>query len=227
MKITYRFSFSDGREDSVVMNFDPETMAYLPDSQEAPPGWTRLGNAQCSNCPLKEKDSPYCPVARNLAPVIERFADRISFEPADVAVVTEAREYRKRVSLQKGIGAVFGLIMATSGCPVLDKLRPMAFMHLPMAEMTETRYRAISMYLLAQHMRSRKGLSADWDLKGLEKIYAEVARLNRGFIERLRRIDMQDASSNALVGLDCFCLPDETRMTRSLDKLERLFRPYF
>jgi hypothetical protein len=226
MQIAYRFIFADGKDESFVMRFDPETMAYLPDAGAPPPDWARLEANQCRNCPLKTADEPYCPVARNLAPVIVRFADRISHEEVEVVVVTEAREYRKRISLQRGIAAIFGLIMATSGCPVLDKFRPMAFTHLPLSEMAETRYRAITMYLSAQYFRRRKGLTADWELKGLEKIYAEVGIVNMDFIKRLRTIDMQDANFNALAGLDCFRLGDAASMTRSLDKLEHIFQSY-
>ena len=226
MQITYRFHFADGQEESFAMRFDPETMAYLPDESAPPPEWARLESNQCRNCTLKTADAPYCPVARNLAPVISRFVDRISFEEVDVAVVTEAREYRKRISLQRGIAAIFGLIMATSGCPVLDKLRPMAFTHLPLAEMRETRYRAVAMYLFAQYFRERKGLTADWELKGLEQIYADVGVVNRDFIKRLRTIDMQDANFNALAGLDCFCLSSESVLSRSLDKMESIFQSY-
>ena len=226
MQIVYRFILADGKEESFAMDFDPETMAYRPEVSGPPPEWTRLENNQCRNCPLKPADSPHCPVARNLAPVLERFVDHISFETAEVVVVTPAREYRKNVSLQRGIAAIFGLVMATSGCPVLDKLRPMAFTHLPLAEMGETRYRAIAMYLFAQYFRERKGLPADWKLTGLEKIYADIGVVNRDFMARLGAIDMQDANFNAVAGLDCFCLGDDTIMTLSLDKLAKIFQSY-
>lgn len=208
------------------MDFDAETMAYQPALKGPPPEWARLESNKCRNCTLKEADSPYCPVARNLAPVVERFAERISFEEVEVVVTTQAREYRKRISLQRGIAAIFGLIMATSGCPIVDKLRPMAFTHLPIAEMGETRYRAITMYLLAQYFRTRKKLPADWELTGLEEIYTNVGIVNRDFVRRLREIDMQDANYNALAGLDCFCLGDDAIMSISLEKLERIFASY-
>jgi hypothetical protein len=226
MQITYRFIFADGHEEPFAMSFDSETMAYQPEGTGVPPEWARLSNNKCRNCPLQEADSPYCPVARNLAPVLTRFIERLSFEEAEVVVVTEAREYRKRVSLQRGVAAIFGLIMATSGCPVLDKMRPMAFTHLPLAEMNETRYRAIAMYLLAQFFRERKGLPADRDLKGLEQIYANIGIVNQDFINRLRTIDMQDANYNALINLDCFRLSSTEIMSRALDKLERIFQSY-
>lgn len=226
LQIRYRFAFQDGQEESFDLSLDPDTVAFLPDPAFAPPEWARLDNHKCRNCPLDSREHPYCPVARNLAPAIARFAQRISFEEVDVAVTAPAREYRKRVSLQKGVGALFGLIMATSGCPVLDKLRPMAYSHLPLAELGETRYRAISMYLLAQYFRARKGLTPEWDLAGLEKVYREIGAVNRDFIDRLRTVEMLDANFNAVVSLDCFCLSDDASLTRSLDKLERLFAPY-
>ncbi|MFI5361956.1 MAG: DUF6901 family protein [Elusimicrobiota bacterium] len=226
MLIKYRFVFKDGKEEAFDINLDPESISYQGDASEPPPDWTRLTNNKCRNCPLSENDHAHCPVARNLAPVLTRFIDRISFEEVDLIVTTDAREYRKRISLQRGISAIFGLIMATSGCPILDKLRPMAFTHLPMAELEETRYRAISMYLMAQFFRLRKGLSADWGLKGLERIYGEIGVVNRDFVARLRTIEMQDANFNAVVGLDCFCLSSASMMTRSIEKLERIFSTY-
>jgi hypothetical protein len=102
----------------------------------------------------------------------------------------------------------------------------MAFTHLPLGELEETRYRAISMYLFAQYFRARKGLSVDWELSGLEKIYDEIGLVNRDFTNRLRTIKMQDANLNAVVGLDCFRLEGDAMMTRALQKLERIFQPY-
>jgi len=226
MQITYRFVFSDGKQESFAMDFDEKTMAYKPEASSPPPEWARLESNKCRGCTLKEAESPFCPVARSLAPVIERFAQHISFEEADVVVTTPAREYRKRISLQRGVAAIFGLIMATSGCPVLDKLRPMAFTHLPFADMGETKYRSITMYLFAQYARARKGLPADYELKGLEEIYTAVGQVNQDFIKRLRDIDMQDANFNALAGLDCFCISDDTVLAFSVDKLERIFASY-
>ena len=59
-----------------------------------------------------------------------------------------------------GFSVVFSLIgiyMVTSGCPIMDKLRPMARFHLPFASTEETIYRAISTYLLGQYFLEQKG----------------------------------------------------------------------
>ena len=227
MLINYRFKFPDGQEDAFTVDLDPATLAYRTPAAAAPPAWTALGHHQCGNCPLKAEASPQCPVAVNLAPAIDRFLNRLSYEEAEVWVTSPAREYHKGTSLQKAVSGLFGLIMVTSGCPILDKLRPMALTHLPFAEVEETRYRAISMYLFAQFFRARKGLSADWDLRELEKIEGDIGQVNRDFVERLRSLPMKDANLNAIVSLDCFLLPTGAMLSRSLQKLERLFAPYF
>jgi hypothetical protein len=227
MLINYRFKFPDGREDAFAVELDATTSAYETPAAGTPPEWTALGNHQCGICPLKAESSPRCPVAVNLAPAIDRFINRISYEDVEVWVTTAAREYYKRVSLQKAVSGLFGLIMVSSGCPILDKLRPMTLTHLPFAEMEETRYRTISMYLFAQFFRARKGLTADWDLSGLEKILGDIGKVNRDFVDRLRALPMKDANLNAIVSLDCFLMPTAATMNRSIQKLERLFTQYF
>lgn len=226
MKIDYRFQYPDGQEDAFEIELDPATGAYVPSGATPPPQWTALGNHQCGNCPLKAESSPQCPVAVNLTPAIDRFTRRLSFEEAEVTVTTPARQYRKKVSLQKSVSSLFGLIMVSSGCPVLDKFRPMTMTHLPFAEPEESRYRTISMYLFAQFFRARKGLPADWALEGLARLESEINAVNRAFVERLHTVEMEDANLNAVVSLDCFLTPTAAMMERSLQKLERLFAPY-
>ena len=63
-------------------------------------------------------------------------------------------------------------------------------------------------------------------MSGLEKIYEEIGKVNRDFIDRMRTIDMEDANFNAIVSLDCFCLSSEAMMNFSLDKLSRIFESY-
>jgi len=63
LQITYRFDFDDGKKESFAMDFDAETMAYRSGTDAPPPEWARLESNKCRNCPLKEADSPYCPVA--------------------------------------------------------------------------------------------------------------------------------------------------------------------
>jgi hypothetical protein len=227
MKFSYRFQLKGGEESLFDLSLDPQSLALGPGAGE-PPDWARLGNKQCPNCPLSAERCPFCPVARNLAPVIAEFACRISFEEADISIVTESREYRRRAPLQNGISSLIGLVMVTSGCPHLDKLRPMVYTHLPFASTEETTYRAVSMYLLAQYLRRQRGLAPDWELSGLVTLYEAVSVVNKHFVERLKTIKLEDASLNAVVKLDCFAAMTATLVAaQSLSGVEKLFQPYF
>ncbi len=227
MKITYRFALESGQTKEFELNLDPATLALEGPFQDPPPEWTRLDNQKCPNCPLSSAQSPHCPAARGMATVIEVFKDSVSFHEADVSVTTPGREYRKRVPLQNGISSLIGLVMVTSGCPVLEYLRPMAATHLPFSNLAETMYRAISMYLFAQYFRRKRGAPSDWDLKDLVKIYDEVSEVNRALVGRLRQIKLQDASLNALVSLDCFATVSVMSiMDDALQETEALFTAY-
>jgi hypothetical protein len=226
MKIAYRFKLNGREEARFDLELDPVSLSLAPAPGE-PPDWTRLGNRQCPNCPLVASASPYCPIARNLAKVISEFARRISFEEADISISTEAREFRRRAPLQSGISSLIGVVMVTSGCPHMDLLRPMVYTHLPFASADETTYRAISMYLLAQYLRQQRGLRPDWELAGLVKTYQEISTVNKHFVERLKTMDLQDASLNAVVKLDCFAAMTTTIITaQALAGVERVFQPY-
>ena len=227
MTITYRFRLDSGKEKRFAVELDPATLALLPDAKAQPPAWARLSNRQCPQCPFSEQAQPYCPVARNLARIIEEFRHDISFDEADIVVTTENREFRRRAPLQNGISGLMGLVMATSGCPVLDKLRPMAYLHMPFPSAHETMYRAISMYLTAQYFVRRRGGRPDWDLADLVKIYEAVSGVNVAFAERLRTMEVEDATLNAVVSLDCFASMTSGSISyEALDDMERVFAAY-
>lgn len=224
--LRYDFTLPDGS----VRPF--EVQLRLPDLQLVnrpagpPPAWTRLENHRCIHCPLRAEDHPHCPVAVNLAEVIEVFRDCLSHEEVTVTIRTEARDYHRRVAIQGGLSALMGLVMATSGCPILDRLRPMAATHLPFATLDETLVRSLGSYLLAQYFRRRRGLAPDWELAGFATIYDDVATLNRCFRQRLGTIEMQDANFNALVHLDCFAQFGALSVEGGLDDLEPVFGAY-
>ncbi|MBI4348616.1 MAG: hypothetical protein HY553_17390 [Elusimicrobia bacterium] len=227
MNIRYRFVLDTGEEKRFELKLDGTTLAIQNPAPEPPPAWTRLGNEQCPNCPLAEASSPHCPVALKLVDVIEQFKAGISFQEAEISISTRGREYRKRAPLQTGISSLIGVVMVTSGCPILDKLRPMVCTHLPFADASETMYRAISMYLMAQYFVKKRGAAPDWELRDLVKIYDEVSTVNRQFARRLRTVEIEDASLNALVSLDCFAaFAVGAIVDDALDHLENLFHAY-
>ncbi len=228
MQLHYTFTFADGTAHRFSIALDPETLALkVPPRAGPPPAWTALGNEQCPNCPLRAESSPQCPVAVALDPVIEAFHHVISHAEADIVIETDARSYRKRAPVSAGISGLIGILMATAGCPVLDRLRPMVRTHLPFATLPETMYRAASMYLLAQYVVAQRGGTPHWDLDGLAAVYDEVRKVNKAFLRRLRTLQIEDASLNAVVNLDCFAT--FTTMTLQADhlaELEGLFGAY-
>ena len=145
----------------------------------------------------------------------------------DIEITTEARKYVKHTSLQSGISSLIGIYMVTSGCPVMDKLRPMVRTHLPFATGEETMYRALSMYLLAQYFVYKRGQRPDWDLENLAEIYEEIRSVNKSFCQRLSGAHIKDAILNAVVVLNWFAeLTDISPRTKNLAEIERLFHAY-
>jgi len=225
MDIRYRFLLAAGEACGFELRLDPGSLALAAPVLQPAPDWARLGNHQCPRCPLDAAAHPLCPVARNLAGIIHDFARRLSFEEGDIVISTGRRECRRRASLQAGVSSLIGIVMVTSGCPILDQLRPMVYTHLPFASSEETAWRVISMYLTAQHFRRRQGLAPDWDLAGLVRIYADVGLVNRHFVDRLRTVPMEDASLNAVVKLDCFAtLTTALIADRDLETFAALFQ---
>jgi hypothetical protein len=81
----------------------------------------------------------------------------------------------------------------------------------------------VSMHLLVQYYRNQDGLSAEWSLEGLSRVYAEVGIVNRDFAIRLRDAAKKDANINALVNLDCFA----TMVPLVAEDTLAALKPYF
>lgn len=198
----YTFRFAHGQEKQFTVCLDYGTLEFQHEERKAYPAWTALDFNQCPNCPLKTAQSPHCPVAKNLTDLIDFFRNFMSFEEVDVTVESQNRKYSKHTSLQEGVGALMGIFMVTSGCPILDKLRPMVDIHLPFLTPEETAYRFVSMYMTAQYFRRQKGKKADWNLDDLLTLLEEIDKVNKSFCKRLNAIHIKDASLNAVIILD-------------------------
>jgi hypothetical protein len=225
IRFSYTFRLPDGTERHFEVRLDGDTLASVPAKDVPKPAWTKLKYFQCANCPLGD-EVEHCPVAVNLAAVVETFKDAVSFEDTTVEVETEERVYEKRTTLQKGLSSIIGIYMVTSNCPVMDQLRPMVRFHLPFASMDETIYRAVAMYLVAQYFRMRKGKTPDWKLEHLTDIYREVAKVNEGMTERLRHASTEDANVNALTILSTQGGMVPMYLEDSLAEMEHLFRGF-
>jgi len=225
--IEYRFRFEQGADKTFVVHLRKADLQLALNPTAHHPSWTRLEHCQCPNCPLEPGQVSHCPAATGMADLIDSFKDCLSTEPAEITVAVEAREYRKRAPIQYGVSALMGLLMATSGCPVMEKLRPMVHVHLPFATIEETMFRAVSMYLLGQFFRQQRQLDADWTMDHLVKIFEDVAEVNQAFSRRLVSINPKDASLNALANLDCFAMVTSFSITKDkLKELEPLFHAY-
>lgn len=225
ISIRYTFNFDNREKKEFEVRLDPETLNIDRPSGSAPE-WTRLTFEQCENCPLDPSRNPQCPVAVNLAPLVSEFDDVLSHEEAEVTVTTEDRMITKRTPVQTGLFPLMGVIMAASGCPVMDKLKPMVRFHLPFASIEETTYRMAAMYLVAQYFRKKRGMDTDWDLAGLPSLYAEVSKINLGMSKRLQAAAERDSSRNALAHLDVFAVMLNQPPEWIFDALEPIFASY-
>jgi hypothetical protein len=223
MIITYAYIFRNGSKKTFPLALDKADLSLLSETPTNPPLWTLLNFCKCGNCPLEESKHACCPVALNLAGVVEEFKDFVSHEQAQVTVTVEERTYSKDATVQQGLTPLLGIIMTTTGCPIMEQLKPMVRFHLPFASLTETIFRMASMYLMAQYLRTLEGKTAEWSLDGLAKVYAEVGKVNRDFAQRLSAAAKKDANVNALVNLDCFA----TMVPLAAEDTLREIRPYF
>jgi hypothetical protein len=227
LHIEYQFEFEDGSHKSLQVRLRRPGLGILLDPEPSLPAWTRLSHHQCPNCPLDPAAHPNCPVAVSLGGVIEAFRDCFSTTHAEIIIRSHQREYRRRAPVQYGVSSLMGLYMVTSGCPILDKLRPMVHTHLPFATIDETIYRLTGMYLLAQYFVQQRGGTPDWKLRRLVALCEAIGHVNQAFSKRLLSISPQDASLNALASLDCFTLSAAFSIDRDeLKELESLFEAY-
>lgn len=228
VEYTYIYKFGENNEKTFNVILDKDSLNLIDPPSGPHQEWTELNNCKCPNCPLDEKESPHCPVAVSIVDVIEFFRDSISYDTVDVTVEAAARSYSKECSLQQGVSPLLGLYMVTSGCPVLEKLKPMARYHLPFSTLEETSYRVMTMFLLAQYFTNKKGGKPDWELKKLVNIYEEIQVVNRSFWSRLSHIKIEDTSINALIILDTFASYVSFKIDEDkLSDIELLCKSYF
>lgn len=218
MAIEYRITLDDEHEFSYRIELD---RAYDADIAEHAPRWTRLDYNQCSNCPLSPQQRSHCPAAVDLHRVIEDFRGLPAFKKVEVQVRTPEREYTKRVGLEEGLRALLGVIMATSACPLLGKLKPMAQQHLPFASNQEFILRAVSLYLMRQYFNFREGRHADWELKGLVKQFQQLQLVNQAFWQRIH--ETCEGDSNLKAFLSFFSMASS--MSYSLEAQLQKVRP--
>lgn len=225
MNITYRFLSAAGADASFAIALDEHAQAHPP-VRTTPPHWTTLDHHRCPGCPLAQAGVTICPMADALVDLLEFSSQLDSFSPLSVTITTAEREINTSTSAQRAISTLMGLLIATSGCPEVAWLRPMARFHLPLANEEETIYRAASMYLLAQYFRQKHGEAPDWSMQGLRQRYQRLHEINITMATRLRSAIDRDAPVNAVILLDLFAKAMPYSVDDSLAELDYLFQPY-
>ncbi len=224
-KIRYIFKILDsGKVTEYTLNIDHETVVLQP-TDDSQPEWAVLEQNQCENCPLNKDETPLCPIAKNLADVTSCFKDEFSYAKVKVVVETAERSYYRNASLQEGLFSIFGIIMATSGCPHLDFLKPMGRYHLPFSSVDETLFRSMASFLLGQYLANerRDPDKREYGLDRLFERYSEVSKVNKGIIARINSIAKKDAGKNAIVILENFAQIISMEINSNLESLEYLF----
>jgi hypothetical protein len=222
-RFVYIYKFKDGTTKHFDLRLSAANLLLITKKQEDLPLWALLPFNKCAICPLSEKDHIYCPICVNLAGIVEQFKNFLSHERVSVTVACEERFYGKETTVQGGLSPLLGIIMTTSGCPIMEQLKPMVRFHLPFASLDETIYRGVTMFLTAQYFRHREGKTAEWSIDGLGTIYSQVGQVNRDFANRMRAAAKKDANVNALVNLDVFA----SMMTLAAEDTMKRLKPYF
>ncbi|APJ05164.1 hypothetical protein AXG55_10910 [Silvanigrella aquatica] len=194
--MTYKFKFSDDHESKYVidLNRNKDNVEAVSDVP-----WTQLDFNKCENCPLNSKETKNCPPAIDVERAMHEFQNILSSDIVKTYVETNDRTYYKECDAQTSLKALMGLIMATSLCPILKKLKGLAFYHLPFASFEETIFRAISDYLLKQYFKFKNNKNPDWSLSELSEYYEQIQMVNVAFFERIKVASKADANLNAVV----------------------------
>jgi hypothetical protein len=220
LHIRYGFDLPDGTKKQVDLCFDPGNFRLINELPAEPPFWTELKFSQCANCPLNSDQHTHCPSALHMAPAVESLKELVSFDTVGVTVTQAERTVHAETSAQQALSSVLGLIMATSGCPWTDRLRPMARFHLPFASEAETVYRSVCMYLLA---RDLTGTSDSSGFAGLKDLYENLHVVNRDMSRRLGAATRTDPARNAMALLDSYTTLLPAALESSLQELKPLF----
>ncbi len=220
--ITYRLTLGPEEIVEFIINVKGDatenTAADLPE-------WTRLDSFRCDHCARRGEDK-LCPLAVSLVRVVDRFQAIISHDRVELEVVNPERRVCQETTAQRALSSLMGLLIATSGCPHTEFLRPMARFHLPLASETETVFRAAASYMLGQYFRHRAGEKIDLAFKGLSRMYHNLQQVNVNVVRRLRRASQTDSSINAIILLDLYAKAMPFSLAEYLEDFRPLFKAY-
>ncbi len=218
MKVDYIFEFSDGKQLTYQVDVDRSVMP-VEWADENAEDWTRLEHCQCSNCPLA-KNEKYCPAALDMQRLVADFRTQAAFQKVDVKVTTPERGYFKHTGLEEGLRSLMGLVLATSHCPILSELKPMAQHHMPFASNDEFILRNVSIYLLQQHFEVKNGGEPDWEMKGLVDRNKRLQLVNQALWQRIHTVCEGDSNLKALLSFFSMASSVSFSLESQLQKLK-------
>jgi hypothetical protein len=224
--ISYHLGLPDGRDERFDVCLHPQTLLPVEPHSGELPDWTRLDWQQCPHCPWSVQDHPHCPVALRLIPVVSRLGGVRSYDELALEVTFEQRTLAAVTSAQEGISSLVGLLIATSGCPHTEFLKPMARFHLPLSSAEETLYRVVSMYAMSCLLRMRKGQSFAADFDDLIHRYQAMRIVNRFVADRLKLVDEEGSTVNGIILLDYTAQLVPVSLNEEIEELENLFHGY-
>ncbi len=223
-EITYNycFDFPDNRKKRFLIQLAPDTYEYK-SSKNTPPDWALLGVARCKCCQLDLAEHEYCPIAANIAELVIAFKDIASHNSCLVSCISSARTCSKDTTVQEGLASIMGIIMATSGCPSMSILKPMACFHLPFATVEESMFRSVSVYLMRQYFSHKQGDNCDFFMHRIQEHYDEVQQVNEGILKRINMTSEMDADKNAIITLNSLAQILVMEVDEDLESFKRLF----
>lgn len=226
LEILYRIECDNGDSHEYRVVLDAQTLDRLYEPEREPPEWARVSGCDSESCQIQRVEHRHCPVALALVDVVERFKDLLSYTEVTAIVETPQRTYVKRTSVQRALSSLIGLLMATSPCPGMAFLKPLARFHLPFASREETLFRVVGAYLFGQYLLLHRGKTCDLELRKLHEAYARVHVINLGLAQRLRNVSGGDANVNAVVLLDLLAQEFPPAIKERMEEMAYLFSEY-
>ena len=197
-KINYKFEFNNSKILEFLIDLNRNQSIDL-STRDDHTEWTNLSYHKCENCPLDDKIIKKCPAALDVKEAMNHFKDVLSTDIIKTSVETENRTYLKTCDAQTALKSLLGVVMATSGCPILGEMKGIAYFHLPFASLEETIFRTISAYLLKQYFNYKSAQNSDWNLEKIPDFFEKIQNVNLKFFERIKIASKADANLNAIV----------------------------
>jgi hypothetical protein len=226
--IEYVFNFENRESKKFKVLLDKKTLIAVSPEGSSDEEWAKLDFCKCKICPLDPKIVKNCPIAYNITGLAKEFSEIYSIEKVNTQVNAPERSYFKVDTVQQGLRSILGIYLATSGCPFMEVLKPMARFHLPFASMEETIYRHSCNFLLGEYLESMDtatpmDIRQKKFIKKLIKKYDNIDQVNNYMCKRIEMITEGDANKNALIILNVIGLMIKLEIEGNFKSLRYLF----